>query len=71
MSMSGFAGHIENWLAVARHEKIDELYKLNGYNFVSVTQSCERGIGEIAYTKRVSAPLQITQMGMEPGLLRS
>ena len=30
--MSGFAGHIDSWLAVARHEKIDNLEKPNGYN---------------------------------------
>ena len=32
MLMSGFAGHIDSWLAIARHEKIDQLKKSNGYN---------------------------------------
>ena len=44
MLMSGFAGHIDSWLAIARQEKIDKLEKLNGYNFLTVTQSCEWGI---------------------------
>ena len=33
MLISGFAGHIDIWLAIARHEKIYKLEKLNGYNF--------------------------------------
>ena len=45
--MSGFAGHIDSWLATARQEKIDKLEKLNGYNFLTVTQSCEWGIGSL------------------------
>ena len=48
MLMSGFAGHIDSWLATARHEKIDKLEKLNGYNFLTVAQSCEWGIADIS-----------------------
>ena len=40
--MFGFAGHIDSWLAIARHEKIDKLEKLNGFNFPTVTQPCEQ-----------------------------
>ena len=32
MLMSGIAGHIDSWLAIARHEKSDQLEKSNGYN---------------------------------------
>ena len=32
MLMSGFAGHIDSWLAIDRHEKIDQLEKSIGYN---------------------------------------
>ena len=32
MLMPGFVGHIDSWLAIARHEKIDNLEKPNGYN---------------------------------------
>ena len=32
MLMSGFAGHIDSWLAIARHEQIDQLEKSNGYH---------------------------------------
>ena len=44
MLMSGFAGHIDCWLAIASHKKMDKWEKLNGYNFLTVTQSCEHGI---------------------------
>ena len=30
--MSGFAGHIDSWLATARQEKIASLKGVNGYN---------------------------------------
>ena len=32
MVMSGFAGHIDSWLTIARHEKIDNLEKSNGHH---------------------------------------
>ena len=43
MLMSGFAGHIDSWLAIARHEKIDQLEKSNGYNSCNA-QLCKEAI---------------------------
>ena len=34
MLMSGFARHVDSWLAIARHEKIDTLEKLIGYTVI-------------------------------------
>ena len=33
MNMFGFALRIYKWLAIAHYEKIDNLEKLNGYNY--------------------------------------
>ena len=42
--MYSFALHIFIWLVIILQEKIDKSDKLNGYNFLTVTQSCEWGI---------------------------
>ena len=49
MLMSGFAaGHNDHWLAIAHHEKIDQLEESNGYN------SCDAHLCLFSFTyKRV------------------
>ena len=41
MIMSGFAGHIDSWLAVARQKKISNNVDLTGQNFPN-RQRCVR-----------------------------